>query len=48
MFGEWNSVRVPLLQEGEETAAEERAMEARSMPIWLEVNHGTLMTHDQL
>jgi len=29
-------MRVLLFQEAEETAAEERAMEARSMPVWLE------------
>jgi len=31
-----NSTCAHLFQEAEETAAEERAMEARSMPVWLE------------
>ena len=32
----WSGIRVLLFQEAEETAAEERAMEARSMPVWEE------------
>ena len=35
LLGE-EGVRVLLIQDGDETAAEERAIEARSTPVWLE------------